>query len=124
MIPGDTVFSLDIGKGHLWIVVSSETATGMIAVANLTTHGLERHACDDGCVIIDPGDHPFVKHRSCIRYDRAHLRPHDLLTRSVRDQTFPVDEPVSDELLARIQAALLASPRTPHYVKDAITETR
>lgn len=128
MNPGDTVRDLDQDpdprRRHLSIVVSAPTAEGQVAVVNVTTHDLDRVACSNDCTLINRGEHPFVRHRSCIRYDRAHLRRDDLLTKSVDTGIFRSHEPLSDELLARVQAGLLASPRTPLDVKDAISETR
>ena len=57
--------------------------------------------------LLDVGDHPFIKHRTCIAYDFAKAAPLQALL-TLRDQGhLSMGEPVSDELLAwPVQAAM------------------
>ena len=122
MTPGDTFFGLDFG-GHLWVVLSETTAAGRIAVANLTTHDPgRRRNCDRACEIIHPGDHPFITRASCIYRKGAELTNATRLQKNIEAGVFETHAPLQDDLLTRIQAALVASPRTPREVKDAISE--
>lgn len=60
MNAGDTFFGLD-ERGHLWILMTSETADARVAVANLTTHDPDhRRICDDRCVVLRPGEHSYI----------------------------------------------------------------
>src|SRR5713226_4097921 len=62
--PGSTV------TPHLWIVVTEPTPdTHLCVIVNITT--LRRGA--DQTVTLRPGDHPFIRHPSVVRYSDAQI---------------------------------------------------
>ncbi|MGA2067936.1 MAG: hypothetical protein ABSG86_23405 [Thermoguttaceae bacterium] len=84
---------------HLWIVISDPSLDGShVLVANVSTDRGHDPAC-----ILQPGDHPFVKHRSCIRYDKCCLWRNADLERLVSSGRIRPQEPISAELLARVR---------------------
>lgn len=66
---GDTFWAENVGDGvdtHLLIVISDPSKNpDQLVLVTLTTW--ETHK-DDSC-ILEPGDHPFVKHLTCVKYD-------------------------------------------------------
>ena len=118
MKPGETIFGLDF-QGHLWIVISQETEDGLIALANFTTHG-RSPACGPECLVIAPGEHPFVTRESCIYYRGAILNPTAPLQQHKEQGTLPQSEPVTAELLQRIQRGAIASRFTRNDVRRAV----
>ncbi len=49
---------------HLWMVVSApERDRDRVVILNLTSWRADK---DQACVL-EPGDHPYVRHRSCVR---------------------------------------------------------
>lgn len=65
--------------------------------------------CDTSCVI-EAGEHPFVRHRSWIRYDRPKYLPAAKILRAVESGVFIPRDPVSDALYERICDGLMRSP--------------
>ena len=63
---------------------------------------------DPSCVL-QPGDHPFVKRPTSIRYDKPRYLPRKSLLAAVKQGVFVPHDPVSDQLYDRICAGLLAS---------------
>ena len=116
---GDTFFGLD-ERGHLWMVLSSETAAGEVAVANLTTHDGERLDCDESCVIVRPGEHPYPSRDSCVFWRAAFMTSVAWLRQGVDSRTYRMNEPLSAQLLARIRQGALDSPLIDKHVKEAI----
>ena len=120
MNPGDTFFGLD-ERGHLWIVLTSETADGEVVVANLTTHDPERRrTCDDRCVVVRPGEHPYPSHDSCVFYRDAFLTRAELLRQGLANRTYRPGDPLAPSLLGRIRQGALDSALTAAPVKAAI----
>jgi hypothetical protein len=67
---GDT-FRPDRFDNHLWVVISDPSIDSEdVVVVNLTTH---KNAEEEAC-ILDVGDHPFIKHKTVVRYRNAYMR--------------------------------------------------
>ena len=97
---GDTFFgALAGGIRHLWVVISSPTSAGEVAIVNLTTR---KPPCDDSCIIA-VGEHPFVKQESIAAYRRATMAMLSDLRAAVEQRLVDPHTPVSAELLTRIQ---------------------
>ncbi len=69
---GDTFIIAEPGTSldsHLWMVISEPTASAFVLLVNLTTFRADK---DLACVL-DVGDHPFIKHQTCVNYQKAKL---------------------------------------------------
>lgn len=119
--PGETLLKQD-PRNHLWIVLSTESADGRIAMANLTTHRPGR-ADHQNCLTVRPGEHPYVRHDSCIRFQEAKLALLAELEDARLHDRLPQHEPCSAELLLRIQKGMLTAEAVSDEVKDAIRAT-
>ena len=127
---GDTVYNLDILFGdetrgpHLWMIFSDATADERVAVSNFTTHspGSRPMTCDEHCVIVQAGEHPYLVRESCI-WQEARLHPLREITRVVERGLAERRQPLSPALLRRVQRGALDSPRTPDDAKDAVRAT-
>ena len=119
MNPGDTFFGFD-KRGHLWIVLAEENANGDVAVTNFTTHeeGVRR-TCGKDCLVVQPGEHPYPRHDSCIPFWGAMLTSHTRLEQGVIDGVYDPQAPLTPELLERIRMGALTSD-APEAVKAAI----
>lgn len=97
MQPGDA-FKFK-GLPHLWVVVSDPVVDpDELLIINMSTD----RGIDDSCILM-PGDHPFVQHRTCMRYDRARTRRNADLDRLLSSGEIILDERVSDPVLQRIR---------------------
>lgn len=119
MNPGDTFFGFD-KRGHLWIVLTQEDADGDVAVANFTTHevGL-RPNCSSDCFVVQPGEHPYPRHDSCIPFWRAMLTSNARLEQGVIEGVYEQQAPLTPELLQRVRMGALTSEAS-QPVKAAI----
>ncbi len=122
MKPGETIIGLDFGN-HLWIVVSAPTSAGEIALVNLTTHG-RGLLCGPACTIVTTGEHPYVTRESCVYYRAAYLNPLAPLLAAREQGALRQHEPLSMELLRRVQDGALAHNMVDRIVKLAIEASR
>ena len=120
MDPGTTFVGYD-RDDHLHVVLSLPDRRGRVALANLTSH--VKPDCGDHCVVLVPGDHPFIRHPSCIPFRRAKLEPLSRLAEARDRATITLREPFEPEVLLRIQEGGLNAIQPPRNVKLAIRET-
>lgn len=122
MKPGETFLGFDLAN-HLWIVLSEHGADGRVAVVNLTTHGRSALCARGSCVNVIPGEHPFVRRESCVYYRGAVMTSGLILDRTKEQGRLDQRDPLSAEILARIQRGALESELVPIEVQDAIQLT-
>lgn len=109
MNPGDTFILKDRSvDSHLWIVVSEPAIDPeRVLFVSMTSYDITK----EKVCLLDIGDHPFIKHRTCIAYDFARLAPLTTLV-ALRDRgLLTMNEPVSVELLDRIRQGISLSRR-------------
>ena len=91
---------------HLWFVISdTKHDEQLVLFVNMTSHSIY----EDPACLLNPGDHPFVKHRSYINYAEARVSPKLHLIEAVEKGLLNPHRPASDELILRIQKGLLQS---------------
>lgn len=104
----------EVITAHLWVIVSDPAADPeRIILTNLTTR---RSGSDETCVL-EPGDHPFVKHPTVIHYRQARLVGLASLEKLLRNGDIRLAEGFSPEVLARIRAGFFRSPFAPRECK-------
>lgn len=116
MEAGDT---FKYGRGtHLWVVVSDPRVDpANVLIVNMTTD----RGIDPSC-ILNPGDHPFVNHRTCMRYDMARLETNAELDRHVASNVIRLQERVSAEILERIRQGAAATDRIAFGCKQVLID--
>ena len=67
----------------------------------------------DATCILDVGDHPFIKHESCVHYAVMDLRPETHLLRLGK-----ISEPLKADVLERVLDGVLLSPRSAPWAKE------
>jgi hypothetical protein len=85
---------------HLWFVISEPRLDPReVLIVNFTTW---KEGCDPAC-IVEPGEHPFVRHRTYVRYRAAQSRSLAQLAALLIKNLLVREEPASPELLARMR---------------------
>lgn len=85
---------------HLHVVCSDPAAdTSKVLLLSITTF---RPKEDESCILVK-GDHPFITHKSCIRYKDARVASVAQIRTLLNGGQMTRREPVSAELLARIR---------------------
>jgi hypothetical protein len=100
--------------GHLRVVIAV-TSDGQAVTVGCTTH---RPPCDESC-ILEPGDHPFIRHKSVLDFRVTTVETADSILAMVESGTWTPQQRVSPSVLQRMIDGALASPRT----KDAFKTT-
>ncbi len=106
-------------KPHLWFVLTYPEGNPprVVAVMLRTTR---RHT--DDTLILDIGDHPFVKHESSVHYSSAQQFKVRAVLREMARGRCHLRENISSNLLARVRQGLLDSPYTVHAIRDYCAE--
>jgi hypothetical protein len=97
---------------HLWVVVTPPIH-GEVVILNITS--LKSHS--DHTVIIDIGDHPFIRHPSIVYYADATLTQATNLQQAIDSGMFQTHKDFSSDALARIQAGIFISDFTPIKIR-------
>ena len=67
----------------------------------VSTYKEGRKGHDDTC-LLEQGDHPFIKHRSYIKYRSARQEPADKLKQGVANKLYVAHEMIDDDVFQRI----------------------
>jgi hypothetical protein len=107
----------EFGVYHLYIVISDteQNPNRVICVMLTTWEDWKEDAC-----LLDVGDHPFVRHKSCISYHGKMIleTTKDELEKLVNQKLVRTHEPVSDKILERIrQGAAQSNDIENKYLK-------
>jgi hypothetical protein len=90
---------------HLWIILSDPTADPQqVVIVNCTTWPDEEETC-----ILRRGDHPFIKHKTAVRYSDARITTVDDLSTLVKNKLLTPKAPVSADVLQRVRDGASAS---------------
>jgi hypothetical protein len=93
---------------HLWVVISDPSIDpNQVLIVSLTTYKPYK----DGACILKTGDHPFIRHDTCIAYDLARVVSLSQLETLLKSGMLIPDDPVSHQVLERIRAAIWDSKR-------------
>jgi uncharacterized membrane protein len=113
---------------HLHIILAEPNdieGTICIVSVNITTQTNTPLGLDT-TVVLNVGDHPFIKRPSVVAYSLAVFSPVKDLIRYINDEK-SLDDDLDDEILQRIQKGLLASDFTPieilEYCKDKFDDS-
>lgn len=105
-------------KLHLRIVVTPPAPDGCVVTASVTTR--RRHS--ETLLILQPGDHPFIKHESAVTFRYSELSWIQEIEAAIAAGNARRREPISPELLKRVQEGLLESDFTPNGVRQFAKE--
>ena len=103
--------------GHLWFVISSSQLDPVVVVS-VTTWRADK---DQNCVL-EFGDHPFLKHKSCIAYDLAKSVSQEKLRLWIERSELQFQDPVSPEILFRLLDGAAASRRIPIKCRSVLDD--
>jgi hypothetical protein len=105
MNAGDT-FLIPDSDDHLWMVISEPSLNKECVVVVCFLSWSDHY--DQACVL-NAGDHPFIKHATCINFPGARIERDDLLEKWKKQGRIRPKEPLSQPLLKRIREAVAAS---------------
>jgi hypothetical protein len=98
---------------HLWVIITEPDVAGDAVMVNLTT----QRPHSDVTVVLQPGDHSFIRHPTVVNYSDARLVNTPQLDAAINAGICRQLDPVTPAVLKRIQTGLLLSPLTPNKIK-------
>ena len=105
MKTGDTFLFLDGSDDHLWMIISNTTDIKEVVIVRFLSW---ESNYDQACTVY-VGEHPFIKHPTCVNYSAAMVAPLAALE-TLRDSgKLKLRQPLSDELLAKILSTVMDS---------------
>jgi len=102
-------------KPHLWFILTDPEGDRNRVVAVMLRTVKEY---TDKTIILEPGDHPFIKHSSSIHYSSARFFEAEAISHALRKGHCRLQEDMSSDLLRRAREGLLKSPFTVNAIKD------
>lgn len=119
MTAGDTFLALDYQPPHLWMILSDPGQDPQRVILVNFTSWKPYH--EQHC-IVEPGEHPFVIHRTCINYRRSREVTLAALEVLVKWRKALPQQAVDAVLLGRIQAAATLSSLMPASHKQILRD--
>jgi hypothetical protein len=115
MTAGET-FLLPGLDDHLWMVISDpvKTPEELVVVCFLSWQPQYDQAC-----VLEAGDHPFIKHSTCVNYPGARVVSDAKLESLKAGGALRTKDPLSTHLLARIRESA-ANADIPTECYDAL----
>ena len=110
-------------RGHLWIAISGPDRTGHHAMVNITTHRPGERNHSETCLVFRVGDHPFIRHDSCVAFRHSKLVDPQTLLDGEQSGEVQRHEPFTAEQVRRIQDGLLTAAQVEGPVRVAIRRT-
>jgi len=119
MRAGDTFLMhlTDSGAGpyyHLFVVLTDpDPENGRVVAVMLMTATKNT----DGTVILQIGDHPFIKHPTAVHFSTAKYYQAAKIEQAFAKGICRQRDRIADEVLTKIRAGLLASPYTVNAIR-------
>lgn len=105
-------------KLHLRVIATPPAADGCVVVVSVTT--LRRNS--ESLVLIDVGDHPFIRHKSTVSFRYAEINWISAIEAAISTGSAKHRGKVDGLLLKRIQNGLIESDFTPNGVRHFAKE--
>jgi len=104
---------------HLYVVISDpDLDPDNVVIVNFTSYDPDE---EDYC-IVQGGEHPFLIHKSCVRYKDGRVSPVTALTHLIDSGTMTTHKPLSKELLRRVQEGASKSDFLPEGCRKVLEE--
>lgn len=116
--PGDTLCPAPgflRANYHLWVVLTEPHGEPPeVVMTNLTSF----RGDGDPTVILDPDDHPFVRHKTSINYSDSRISKVDEICMGLKKEIVLRHQSFRTNVLKRIKQGLLESQETPQNIKN------
>ena len=117
MEAGDCFRFCDRDEPHLWIVLSDpQQNSAQVLLVNLTTATRTK----DGTCILRVGDHPYVRHDSCVNYHDARVATDASLDSLLARDRIRLEDKLDTRVLRKIREGALLSPRCSYEHREIL----
>jgi len=108
-----------IEKRHLWFILTDPDSRTNEVLAVKVVPAKEY---TDKTLELFPGDHPFIKHKSCVDFSSARRFSQKQILKSVTKNLCHPKDPMSSTLLERARRGMLNSPHAVRFFQDYCRE--
>jgi hypothetical protein len=112
---GDTGGAANRAGAHLMICMGIDGRKNTAIIVPVVS----RHDLSDTSCTLGVGDHPFIKHDSCVAYDFARLVSLSEINEKIDKNLIRLGEAVSDDVLKRVQVGFVMSDETAPWIYEA-----
>ena len=106
---------------HLWIVLTEPAGNpARVLIASCTS----RKSWSDATIVLDRGDHPFIRHETVIAYDGIRIVESRIIELQLSLDKIRRKEPMRRSVLDRVVEAVLESANTAGKFKQFILDQR
>ena len=102
-------------KPHLWFILTDPADTPETVVGVMLR---TQKTYTDPTVVLNVGDHDFVKHPSSVHYSTARWFRVEAMSRALSNGTAHLLDDMSAGLLKRVRKGLIDSPYTVNEIKE------
>jgi len=111
----------DLHRKHLHVVVARRSGPPVqILMVSVSSIGLQKH---DNTTVLVADEHPFLRHRSYIKYQAARVEFETDIKRGIETGAFAMREEFSEESLHRIRdgfrSSKFAKPFARNFLEDS-----
>lgn len=104
---------------HLWIVISEpQQDSERVVIVSLTSH---REDKDQSCVL-DVGDHPWIRHKTCVSYRDTKCVAESQLDSLVQRSLLEPREAATDDLLAKLFDGAEQTDEMPNKCRKVLVD--
>lgn len=104
----------DPGRRHLHVVCTDPDAAKTQLIVSITSW--TNNLCDGTC-ILQPHEHPWLRHQSYVFYRKARIELATTLENGLRLGIFEQLADMNGQTFLRIRNGVCASPQTPRKIK-------
>jgi len=104
---------------HLYVVISDPAIDpDHVVIVNFTSYDPD----EEDCCIAQAREHPFLIHKSCVRYKDARVSALPALSDLVESGTMTTHKPLAKELLRRVQEGASKSDFLPEGCRKVLED--
>ena len=109
------LFPLNFNE-HLHIILTEFDQDEKIAIVSISS--LSRNPNPDLTVVLDAGDHDFIKQPSIVLYGRAKIWTFEKINKELDNNSIKMLNPISNKSLLRIKEGVFESMWTPQKFQN------
>ena len=111
---------------HPQVVISDpgQNSEELVVVSLTSYNTISNESRKDGSCILQPGDHPWIKHTTCVSYRDGRIVSEGRLDAMLAARQIELLEPVTDPILTRIIEGAENTEELPNKCKALLEDQR
>ena len=111
----------DLQRKHLHVVVARHSGPPVqILMVSVSSIGAQKY---DDTTVLDADEHPFLRHRSYIKYQVARVESETAIERGIQSGLFALREELGEGVLRRIRAGFRSSQFAKPFARNFLDDS-